>query len=102
MVSRWKKERIAERKKRPVPRSAVPDQRRALKDGERMPSDDDPTFVIRCECGGWVRGTLADAVTVSGVHCDSCTRTYTVERCSPSDLIADLKRMAMDAKKRIL
>lgn len=62
---------------------------RAPVQGERVPTDEDPRFALRCVCGGVAGGVfpvlLVDGVRVvrqrklSGVRCSRCARTYTVE-----------------------
>lgn len=65
------------------------DDKRAPASGERVPTDEDPRFAIRCICGGIAGGVfpvldvegdkLIRQRTVSGVRCSGCKRTYTVE-----------------------
>jgi hypothetical protein len=57
--------------------------------GERVPTEEDPRFALRCVCGGMAGGVfpvlLVDGARVvrqrklSGVRCSGCTRTYTFE-----------------------
>lgn len=71
------------------PNAQPGDQKRLPTSGERLPTDEDPRFALRCVCGG-VAGGVFPVLAVdgqgvvrqrklSGVRCSGCRRTYSVE-----------------------